>query len=483
MSDREYPEDERSGSSERAQASDAAATPTPGGPVSPHPVPRGAGGMNVVRWVLLGGMLLLAGISIASYVAWRIQNGRPGVTAHAARYYCPMHPTYTSDRKGECPICGMDLEPIPTTAASDSSFARAGDVPGLAPVHLTPERVQMIGVRYARVERRALDGGLELVGFIEPDETGIRRVQLRVSGWVQNLAVNRTGQLVHAGEPLLTIYSPELYQTESEYLIETGGPAPGAEAGAGAPHAPSAHEDRAAASSAARRRLELMGVPAEEIARLGRDRTAATRLVLRSPATGTVLERQVVEGQYVTADVPLMTLAELSRVWVLADLYEMDLGRIHVGASASFTADALPTRHYAGRVEFVSPTVDNQTRTVKVRVPVANPDGALRPGMYGRVRVLGRGAATLVVPSEAVIQAGTHDYVFLARNGGHFEPRLVHPGAQIGAFLQILSGVAEGDTVVASASFLVDSESRLEAAISGMGAGAPPAHQHPGSAP
>jgi Cu(I)/Ag(I) efflux system membrane fusion protein len=194
-----------------------------------------------------------------------------------------------------------------------------------------------------------------------------------------------------------------------------------------------------------------------------------------------VLERGAVEGQYVGADTPLLTVADLSRVWVMADFYEMDMTRVHVGAEARFTTDAMPGRVFPGRIEFVYPTVSNATRTLKARLTLANPDGALRPGMYGRVGVVARGARALSVPAEAVVNAGEHSYVFLAHAGGHFEPRMVWVGMPEGDRVQILKGVAEGDTVVSSASFLIDSESRLEAAIAGMGAQPGMGHQHGGA--
>jgi Cu(I)/Ag(I) efflux system membrane fusion protein len=272
---------------------------------------------------------------------------------------------------------------------------------------------------------------------------------------------------VTAGQPLLTLYSPELYQSEQEYLIELHAmeTAPG-----------TSHEQGGA--GAARERLGLLGVPAAEIARLEAERSAATRLVLTAPFAGTVLERGVVEGQFVGADTPLFSLADLSRVWVLADLYEMDLGRVHAGDAAGFNAGALPGRTFAGRVDFVYPTVSSETRTVKLRVTLENPRGELRPGMYGSVIVSAGGANVLVIPGESVVHTGESDYVFLARAGGHFEPRLVTVGVQDGDHVQILKGLAEGDTVVASASFLIDSESRLKAAIAGMGRQPETGHPH-----
>ena len=272
-----------------------------------------------------------------------------------------MHPTYTSDRPGECPICGMDLEPIPVETAGAQE--QSGDVPGLTTVDLSPERIQMIGVRTARVERRALGERLDLVGFVAPDESRMRRVQLRVSGWVQELPVSQTGEPVREGQPLLALLVPELFQSEQEFLIESpSGDSASRHHGAGGP-------------ASVRERLRLMGVPDAEILRLATERVAVKRLVLRSPVTGTVLERGVTQGQYVGPDTPLLTVADLSRVWVLADLYEMDFARVKRGDPARFTADGMPGRVFSTRVDFVYPTVSTETRTLKLRLKLDNRDG------------------------------------------------------------------------------------------------------------
>ncbi len=472
-------------------------------PSSVHQPPPGAHFMNMVRWVLFAFLLVLAVVSITSYVMSR----RPAPVAKQAAakviWHCPMHPSYTSDKPGDCPICGMTLVPVqpggsaggaagsngprrilyyrnPMNPSAHSPVAmkdemgmdyipvysdegqagegQQGDVPGLTGVDITPERMQLIGVRTARVLRSTLGGRLDLVGFITPDEARLRRVQIRVSGWIRHLDVNETGVRVSAGQPLLSIYSPELFQSEQEYLIDRGRASAGADS------------TRGMSNPAGQERLRLLGVPEEEIRRLDREGKASTQLVLHSPVSGTVLERGVVEGQYVGADTPLLTVADLSRIWVMADLYEMDMTRVHVGDQARFSTDALPGRTFEGRIEFVYPTVSTETRTLKVRLALANPEGTLRPGMYGRVNVSARGARSLSVPSEAVVNAGQHTYVFIAHAGGHFEPRMVWTGLPEGDRVQILKGVAEGDTVVSSASFLIDSESRLEAAIAGMGA-------------
>jgi Cu(I)/Ag(I) efflux system membrane fusion protein len=204
--------------------------------------------------------------------------------------------------------------------------------------------------------------------------------------------------------------------------------------------------------------------------------------MLRAPVTGAVVEHGVLDGQFVGADTPLFTVADLSNVWVLADVYEMDFSRVGLGDAATFTAEALPGRAFRSRVELVYPTVSSQTRTLKVRLSLSNRDGALRPGMYGRVTIDARGVSALVVPGEAIVNTGENTYVFLVRAGGHFEPRLVTAGQRIGDDVQIVHGLAEGDTVVSSASFLIDSESRLKAAIAGMGARPSTGHVH-GSTP
>jgi len=417
--------------------------------------PPGAGFMNGVRWSLFGLLVVLAGFSIGSYIVSRRAPGGTRAVEHQA-YYCPMHPSYTSDRPGECPICGMTLEPIPrSTKASGAELG--SDVRGLASVHIAPDRARLIGVRTARVERRDLGSQIDLVGFVAPDEAWLTRIQVRTAGWVEVLQVNRTGDRVEEGEPLLTLYSPELYQSEQEFLIELGG------------HHDSAMAHDAAGLASARERLRLLGVPDEEIARLERERVASSRIVIRSTARGTVLERGVTQGQYVAADTRLFTLADLSRVWVIADLYEMDLAGVHRGDLARFTSDAIPDRAFESRVDFVYPTLSSETRTVKLRLALANPGQVLKPGMFGKVRVTRPGSRGLAVPQEAVVRAGEQNYVFLAHAGGHFEPRVVTLGREQGDWVEIARGVAEGDTVVSSASFLIDSESRLKAAIAGMG--------------
>jgi len=392
--------------------------------------------------------------SIGGFLALHRPHVAPPEAARQIWYRCPMHPSVVADHPGDCPICGMPLERVP-----DSE--RSGPPPSAASP-ISPERIQLNGVRTAVVERRALGGALDLVGWVAPDETRLERVQLRAPGWVRELFVARVGEEVALRQPLLSIYSPDVYQSEQEYLI-----AMGERATAKSGDAMESMDHSAPAAAASRTRLQLLGVPPEEIHRLEKEHLAQATLALRSPVAGTVLERGITSGQYVGAETPLFTIADLSRVWVLVDLYAMDVARVGPGDRAVFTSDALPGRSIEGRVDFLYPTVSSATRTSKARVSLANHDGALRPGMYGRVRIAGRAAPVLVVPSEAVINTGENAYLFVAHPGGRFEPRVVSTGWRDGAWVQVLHGVSEGDTVAASASFLIDSESRLKAALAG----------------
>ena len=431
-------------------------------PEAPESAPPGAAAMTMLRRVLVIGLAVLA---LGSGVAWWMsRSAGPSGVAEATTYYCPMHPSYTSDRKGECPFCGMDLEPAPTADSTGSG----SNVAGLSVVEIGPERLQLIGVRTAVVESTPLGSQTPLVAFVAPDESRLRRVQLRVPGWVQTLNVARTGDFVGEGQPLLTIYSPELYQSELEFLIAIGAAGQAERLGDPSPRPVTSHDDGGRAVG--RERLRLLGVPTSEISRLERELRAASQVTMPSPVTGTVLERHVTEGQFVDADMPLLTVADLSRVWVVADLYEMDLVRVRKGDRAVFTADGLPGREFASRIDFVSPVVSTQTRTAQARIELSNADGTLRPGMYGRLQVQGRAAPSLTVPSDAVIRTGSNEYVFVARAGGRFEPREVRTGVRDGERTEVRDGLAVGDTVVAGASFLIDSESRLKAALSGMSA-------------
>jgi Cu(I)/Ag(I) efflux system membrane fusion protein len=429
--------------------------------------------MAVVRWALVIAMGTIAALSIAHAAGARKSGAATATTAHARMYRCPMHPAIVQDHPGQCPICGMNLvldsEPAPgaPAGAPPPPAPTPSSVPGLAAVDLPPERVQLIGMRTAKVERAPLGDALRAVGVVAANERGLAQVSVRFSGWVQKLEVPETGARVARGQVLATIYSPDVLAAEQEYLTARTWDAKGA----GEPHAAGGEAGLAAA---ARRRLELMGIAAAEIDALAARGKTGDAVPIRSPVAGTVTARNVVAGAAVAPGTPLFEVADLSRVWLMADVFEQDAARLRIGQKATLELAAYPGERFAGRVQFIYPTVNTQARTLRVRLEFPNRAGPggmkLRPGMYGNVALELPSATGLVIPSEALVDTGQHQYVYVARGGGRFEPRLVRVGARTSERVQISEGLTEGETVVTTGNFLIDSESRLRGAIEGRAA-------------
>jgi Cu(I)/Ag(I) efflux system membrane fusion protein len=335
-------------------------------------------------------------------------------------------------------------------------------LPGYAVVKITPERQQLIGVRTGKVWRGALLMSVRAVGIIEPDQTRLARIHTRVSGWVTKVHVNFVGQNVKKGDPLLELYSPELLQTELDYLqaLESW--------------------ESAGKSSAQRRlvdatrwRLELWGVPADEIRQLRKTRKARETLRLRAPISGRVLARNVREGSYVQPAEDLYRIADLSTVWLQARVYQYELPHIELNQPVSVTLPSQPGKTIAGKVSFIEPVLQEATRTVNVRVALDNARDLFKPGMYADLLIrhdMGRG---LLVPESGLLRTGERALAFRVLPGHRFEPVAVKLGSRFGDDFEVLGGLDEGDEVVASAVFLIDAESRLKSA-----AGAMSGHQH-----
>jgi Cu(I)/Ag(I) efflux system membrane fusion protein len=352
------------------------------------------------------------------------------------------------------------------TAAPAAAGAPASAVPGLVPIEVSDERIQRIGVRTEKVIRQSLAGELRTAGVVEADERRMARVSPRFAGWIEELFVSETGQRVKRGQPLARIYSPEVLQAQQELLTALGwsaGPAAGT-----LPH----HGETtpmAGMVADARRRLELLGISPSEIAAIEQSRKAQPAITLRSPVEGHIIGKNAVAGTTVSPGTSLFEVADLSSVWVVAEVYEGDLPRVRLGQPARFEASAHPGDSFRGKVKFVYPTVDATSRTLRVRLELRNrpgPDGlALRPGMFGEVALDLPATSGLMVPAEAVVDTGDVQYLFVTRPGGRFEPRRIKLGARRGDRIEVLDGVAEGESVVTTANFLIDSESRLRAAI------------------
>ena len=478
------------------------------GPPAPEGPPRGVATMSIVRWVLVAITALVAAGSILSYAG--VHLGAAKSESSGQLYYCPMHPSVVQDHPGECPICSMTLvpkpggkakpaattkparaagamEPGPATRAGSTAVtphvataAAVASVPGLSPVDLTPERIQLIGMKTSTVKREALGGELRTVGAVAPNERGLAQINTRFAGWIQKLLVAETGEHVRRGQALATVYSPDVLRAEQELLVASGW-----NAGGGADAKPTHSELHggdgltAGLAANARRRLELLGISPQEIDEIVRTGKAVEAIAIRSTADGYVVGKNAVAGVAVQPGTVLFEVADLSQVWVTAEVYEQDISRIRIGQPARLELTSFPGESHVGKVRFIYPVLDASNRTLRVRLEFKNRfdrnGPRLRPGMYGTVYLDLPSTSGLTVPAEAVVDTGEMYYLFVAQDAGHFEPRLVKIGARVKDRVEILSGVSEGETVVTTGNFLVDSESRLRAAIEGQtsGAGAP----------
>ena len=371
-------------------------------------------------------------------------------------YEDPMHPWYRSDKPGIAPDCGMKLVPV---YAPESKPAVA--IPGA--VEISPARQQLMGITTARVEYRLLDKTIRTVGNVALDETRLANVHVKVNGWIQKVFVDYTFQHVKKGDPLFTLYSPELLATQQEYLLALK---------AERELSTSSFREVAVGGKslleAARRRLSLWDLTDAQIRELEETGQPQREITYYSPATGHVIERKAFPNQYVTPETELYKLADHSNVWVYADIYEPEMPLVELGQEATLTTTALPGQQLKGHVTFIQPHLMGETRTLPIRLEFANPDLQLKPEMFVNVelhRSLGR---QLTVPVDAVLDSGRRQLVFVDRGSGSFEPREVQLGERTENLVTVLRGLRAGEKVVTRANFLIDSESNLRQAVSGM---------------
>jgi Cu(I)/Ag(I) efflux system membrane fusion protein/cobalt-zinc-cadmium efflux system membrane fusion protein len=347
--------------------------------------------------------------------------------------------------------------------------ARPGPATELAPVRLTPERRQLIGVTFATVEHREVSRRIEVVGNVVPDEQLESYVQTRFAGWIERVFVNQSFQRVRRGQPLFRVYSPDLAATEQEYVLALRARERVAQSSI-----EGVSEGADSLAQAAAERLSLMGVPRAEVASLARGGPPRNTVTVVSPASGYVVERNAVANMYVQPETRLYTITDFSTVWVYAAVFQDDIGTIHAGDRADFSVDTYPGERFAGRVDYIWPQIDTATRTARVRVALGNRDGRLKPGMYGRVALHVELGERTVVPANAVLRTGAHNVVFIDRGDGYLLPKYVVLGPRVGDDLVVDRGLEAGQRIVASANFLVDSESQLQATIGGFAPSPPP---------
>ena len=388
--------------------------------------------------------------------------GKPAEAAGSAKgerkilyWVDPMHPQYKSDKPGIAPDCGMKLVPV----YADGAAPGAAEAMPPGTVEISAEKQQLIGVAFGTAEYETMSDSIRAAARVTLDETRIAKVQPKIEGWIDQVFVDFTGKLVRQGDPMLTLYSPDALATQQEYLL--------ALKAQHTMHDNPVHEMMESTDNlvaAAKKRLELWDIGDRQIEEIGRTGETVKNLTLDAPIAGFVMERNAFPKQHVTPETVLYTVADLSTVWVLADVFEYEAANVRLGQAASLTLAYLPGRVFRGRISNILPQVDATTRTLKVRLQFDNPGYALKPDMYGEVELQTGGLRKLVVPATAVPNSGDRQVVFLDRGDGHFEPRAVTIGAQTGGRIEILSGLQEGDRIVTSGNFLIDSESQLKAA-------------------
>jgi Cu(I)/Ag(I) efflux system membrane fusion protein len=369
-------------------------------------------------------------------------------------YTCPMHPSVISDRPGACPICGMAL--VRKKAASPATAADQG---GPASVKLSPAQRVMANVSTVRATRRHFQHTMNAVGVIDYAEPAQAKVTARFRGRIQRLFVDFTGGRVRKGQPLFELYSPDLATAEREFVLALQAQDTGGGIGTGDATG-SAREEFL---QAARERLTVhFGLTAEQVAEIEQKRESGSTVVFNSPIHGTVLSKEVQEGEYVDEGIVLYQLADLSRVWAYLDTYESDISSMRVGQAVTITADAYPGRTFPGRVAFIDAVIDPQTRTVRVRAELDNRDQLLKPQMYVRASTRMDMGMAIVVPRSAVLITGNRSVVWVEVGENRFEPRAVDVGMSDDASIEIISGLADGEMVAVSGGFLLDSESVLQ---------------------
>ena len=417
-----------------------------------------------VAWLLV--LLLAVGGALGVAYLYRDQLGETKlgqllylhpVPPSKDLYYCPMHPQVQSDKPGTCPICNMDL------VKKQPDEAPAGGVLPPGTVRIKPEMQQLIGVEYGEVTEQQLSKTILTVGRLAYDETKIARIQTRIDGWIEKVFVDFTGMLVKRGQPLFSVYSPELFSAQQELLIAKK-----------TMEALAASEFKDLSANAeslyrsTKERLRLWNITDGEIKQIEARGTPLRALTFNSPISGFVLARNAYPGQRIAPDTELYSIADLTTVWVLADVFEYEVANIQLGQTASMTLASFPGETYTGAVSYIYPGLDSTSRTLKIRLQFPNSNFKLKPDMWANVSLKIDYGRQLAVPGSAVLDSGTEQIVFVALGDGYFEPRKIQLGAQVGNLYAILSGLQRGDKIVTSGNFLIDSESKLKSALSGM---------------
>jgi len=426
--------------------------------------------MKAIGIFLLVAILLGAGFAGGlAFMRWRRAHDDAAVSERKILYWVdPMHPAYKSDKPGIAPDCGMKLQPV---------YADQGPVAGSAPVtssapegtfQISPEKQQLIGVRFGEVAFESQSETVRASGRVTVDETRISHVHSKIEGWIEKVNVDFTGALVQKGDPLVTIYSPELLASQQEYLLAIK-----AQQVMSRGALPDSAGNSASLVDASRRRLELWDLSAAQIDEIKNTGKPTRAITVYAPASGYVTVRNAFPNLKISPETELYTLTDLSRVWIMADLFETDASKVRPGTGAVVRAPTANNGAFSARVTYVQPQVDPATRTVKVRLETDNPTMRLKPDMFVDVEMRMGYGARVTIPAEAVLDAGLHKTVFVDRGNGYLESRAVETGDHIGDRVVVMSGLKPGERIVTSGTFLVDSESQLRPPMGSPAAPAP----------
>ena len=369
-------------------------------------------------------------------------------------WYDPMHPAYKADKPGIAPDCGMQL--VPKYADDETAKLPAGTV------KIAPDKQDLIGVRTEAVKRESLVRSVRTTGQLTTDESKLAHVHVKINGYIDKVYVDYIGQLVKKGQPLFTVYSPDLVATEEEYLIAKRGAK-----NMGASEFAEVSQGSQSLLRSTRERLKLWDITDEQIQRLDESGEVIKTLTFYSPVSGFVTDRKAFPQSTVNPDTDLYLISDLSTIWVNADVYEYEVSFVKVGQTAEMQLSYYAGKTYTGKITYIYPTVDPVSHTVKVRLEFPNPNFDLKPQMLANVELKIDYGKQILVPQEAVLDSGDKQYVFVVHDS-MFEPRPIQMGAKLEGKVVVLSGLNVGETVVTSGNFLIDSESRLKSAMSGM---------------
>jgi len=376
-------------------------------------------------------------------------------------YTCTMHPSIKSPEPGKCPICSMDLTPVmkkpqASTEKVDLSFS------------VSPVKQQLIGVKFSTAEVVELHQTIRAVGRVDYDERKVAVVNLKISGWIKDLLVDYTGQLVRKSQPLFTIYSPELVSTQEEYLQARRAVQSTAIAATTTDYRQSAstvYINPQEVLNTTRQRLLLWDITEEQIVELEKRGKPETYLTIHSPIAGNVINKMALKGMHVEPGMELYKIADLSAVWVYADVYEYELPYVKVGQEAAITLSYFPGEAFTGKITYIFPYLNMNTRTARVRIELPNRDGRFKPEMYADVEIQVDLGKKLAIPESAVLNTGVRQIVFVDKGNGLFEVRFVKLGSRAEGLYEIKEGLAEGERVVSYANFLIDAESKVQGVL------------------